>query len=53
MWHGPMRTNIVIDGNLMRDTLRITGFKTERATLEEGLQTLPWLRRQAGIRQLR
>lgn len=48
-----MRTNIVIDDQLMRDTLRATGLKTKREAVELGLRTLLNLRRQAGIRRLR
>src|ERR1035438_2448547 len=33
-----MRTNIVIDDKLMRDTLRATGLKTKREAVEEGLR---------------
>lgn len=40
-----MRTNIVIDDKLMRDTLRATGLKTKREAVELGLQTLLRLRR--------
>ncbi len=48
-----MRTNIVIDDKLMRDTLRATGFKTKREAVEEGLRSLLRLKRQAEIRKLR
>ena len=48
-----MRTNIVIDDKLMRDTLRATGLKTKRKAVEEGLRTLLRLSRQARIRRLR
>jgi Arc/MetJ family transcription regulator len=48
-----MRTNIVIDDRLMRDTLRATGLKTKRDAVELGLQTLLRLSRQAEIRRLR
>ncbi len=48
-----MRTNIVIDDKLMRDTLRATGLKTKREAVELGLQTLLRLQRQAEIRQFR
>lgn len=48
-----MRTNIVIDDKLMRDTLRLTGLKTKREAVEEGLRTLLRLRKQAQIRRLR
>ena len=48
-----MRTNIVIDDQLMRDALRATGLKTKRAAVEEGLRMLLRLHRQARIRKLR
>ncbi len=48
-----MRTNIVIDDELMRDTLRVTGVKTKREVVELGLQTLLRLRSQEGLRALR
>ena len=48
-----MRTNIVIDDRLMRDTLRATGLKTKREAVELGLQTLLRLEKQAQIRGLR
>jgi Arc/MetJ family transcription regulator len=48
-----MRTNIVIDDKLMRDTLRATGLKTKREVVELGLRTLLTLRKQGAIRQLR
>jgi Arc/MetJ family transcription regulator len=48
-----MRTNIVIDDKLMRDTLRATGLRTKRDAVELGLQTLLRLSRQAEIRRLR
>ena len=48
-----MRTNIVIDDKLMRDTLRATGLKTKREAVEQGLRSLLRLKRQAEIRKLR
>ena len=48
-----MRTNIVIDDQLMRDTLRATGLKTKREAVEEGLRTLLRLTRQSQIRRVR
>jgi Arc/MetJ family transcription regulator len=48
-----MRTNIVIDDQLMKDTLRLTGLKTKREVVELGLQTLLRLRQQAAIKELR
>jgi Arc/MetJ family transcription regulator len=48
-----MRTNIVIDDKLMKETLKATGLKTKREAVELGLRTLLRLRRQARIRQFR
>ena len=48
-----MRTNIVIDDKLMKDTLRATGVKTKREAVELGLRTLLRLRRQEDIRSFR
>jgi Arc/MetJ family transcription regulator len=48
-----MRTNIVIDDKLMRDTLRVTGLKTKREAVELALQTLLRLRKQGEIRRWR
>jgi len=48
-----VRTNIVIEDSLMRETLRATGIKTKREAVEHGLRTLLRLTRQADIRMLR
>ena len=48
-----MRTNIVIDDNLMEQVQRATGLKTKREAVELGLRTLLRLRRQQDIRRLR
>ena len=48
-----MRTNIVIDDELMRRALRASGLKTKRAAVEKGLRLLEQVHRQAGIRRLR
>ena len=48
-----MRTNIVIDDELMRAALRATGLKTKREAVEEGLRTLVRLQKQADIRRFR
>jgi Arc/MetJ family transcription regulator len=47
-----MRTNIEIDDNLIDEAQRLTGLKTKRAVVEQGLQTLIRLRRQARIADL-
>ena len=48
-----MRTNIVIDDKLMKDTLRATGLTTKREAVELGLRTLLRLRQQEEIRRYR
>jgi Arc/MetJ family transcription regulator len=48
-----MRTNIVIDDQLMNDALKATGLQTKREAVEEGLKALIKLRKQADIRALR
>jgi Arc/MetJ family transcription regulator len=48
-----VRTNIVIDDELMKEILRLTGLKTKREAVELGLRTLLRLRQQAEIRRFR
>jgi Arc/MetJ family transcription regulator len=48
-----MRTNIVIDDKLMRETLRATGLSSKREAVETGLRTLLRLSKQGEIRRLR
>jgi Arc/MetJ family transcription regulator len=48
-----MRTNIVIDEKLMKETLRLTGLKTKREAVELGLRTIVRLRKQEEIRRFR
>jgi Arc/MetJ family transcription regulator len=48
-----MRTNIVIDDQLMAEALSETGLKTKREAVELGLATLVRLSRQGDIRRLR
>ena len=48
-----MRTNIVIDDDLMTRAMRAAGAKTKRETVEMGLASLIQLKEQADIRQFR
>lgn len=48
-----MRTNIMIDDNLMDNALKLTGLKTKRETVELGLKTLIQLKKQEQIRNFR
>ncbi len=45
-----MRTNIVIDDQLMADALKVTGLKTKREAVELGLKTLIKLKQQQKIK---
>lgn len=49
----PMRTNIVIDDDLMKAALLATGAKTKKEVVELGLKKLVQLSEQAKIRELR
>lgn len=46
-----MRTNIVIDDNLMDEALRLTGAKTKKDAVEMGLKALIRLKRQEKIKR--
>jgi len=48
-----MRTNIVIDDDLMANALKMTGLRTKREAVELGLKTLIRLKQQEKIRQFR
>ena len=48
-----MRTNIVIEDELMRKAMRATGLATKRAAVQAGLRLLLQVKAQTGIRRLR
>ena len=48
-----MRTNIVIDDDLMANALKMTGLRTKREAVELGLKTLIRLKQQERIQQFR
>jgi len=48
-----MRTNIVIDDELMANALKMTGLRTKREAVELGLKTLVKLKQQEQIRQFK
>ena len=48
-----MRTNIVIDDDLMANALKMTGLRTKREAVELGLKTLIRLKQQERIRQFK
>ena len=48
-----MQTSIVINDDLMSQALDLTGLKTKREAVEEGLRLLVQLKRQEKIQQVR
>ena len=48
-----MQANMVIDDKLMDEALKVSGYKTKKETVEEGLRLLIAQRNQARIRELR
>ena len=48
-----MRTNIVIDDELMKQVMKLTGLKTKREAVEQGLKALAQLKQQEKIRNYR
>ena len=48
-----MRTNIIIDDNLMEEAMKISQLKTKKATVETGLRLLIKLKKQERIKELR
>jgi Arc/MetJ family transcription regulator len=48
-----MRTNIVIDDELMAQAMASSGLPTKKAVIEEALRTLIRLKAQEGVRKLR
>ena len=52
-WVRDMRTNIVIDDQLMGEALKASGCKTKKEAVEQGLKLLVQRSRQQQIRKLR
>jgi len=48
-----VRTNVVIDDDLMKSALRTSGIKTKKAAIEAGLKLLVKINGQERIRSLR
>lgn len=48
-----MRTNVVLDDNLMKTALKLTGFRTKKKAIEEGLKLLIQVNKQRKIKQFR
>ncbi len=48
-----MRTNVVLDDNLMNAALKLSGFQTKKKAIEEGLKLLIQVNKQSKIKQFR
>jgi len=48
-----MRTNVVIDDDLMKSAVKLSGLKTKKDAIEEGLKLLVQRSRQTKIRAFR
>ena len=48
-----MRTNIVIDDELMADAIKASGLKTKKEVVEQGLMLIVKLYQQKAVRKLR
>lgn len=48
-----MRTNIVLDDELVERAQKLTGIKTKREVVQEALRTLILLREQGSVRTVR
>ncbi len=48
-----MRTNIVIDDQLIAAAMKATGLPTKKAVVEAGLRLLVQVQTQSGVRRLR
>jgi Arc/MetJ family transcription regulator len=48
-----MRTNVVLDDRLMSTALKLSGLKTKKSAIEEGLKLLIQLHRQEQIKDYR
>ena len=48
-----MRTNIIIDDNLMAEAMKLSRLKTKKAVVESGLRLLIQIKKQEQIKSLR
>jgi Arc/MetJ family transcription regulator len=48
-----MRTNVVLNDDLIAEAMKLPGINTKKRAIEEGLKLLVRLNRQAGIRSFR
>ena len=48
-----MRTNIVVDDNLMAEALKLSNLKTKKGVVDKALKLLVQVKKQEAIRELR
>jgi Arc/MetJ family transcription regulator len=48
-----MRTNVVVDDDLMESALKVSGLRTKKDVIEEGLKLLVQVKRQEEIKHFR
>jgi len=48
-----VRTNVIIDDNLMESALKVSGLRTKKDAIEEGLKLLVQMKSQAKIKGFR
>ena len=48
-----MRTNVVLDEKLIQSAMEVSGLKTKKATIEEGLKLLVQVKSQTKIKNYR
>ena len=48
-----MRTNVVVDDDLMKSALKVSGLRTRKDAIEEGLKLLVQVNRQKEIKRFR
>ncbi|NIA29203.1 MAG: type II toxin-antitoxin system VapB family antitoxin [Actinobacteria bacterium] len=48
-----MRTNIVIDDDLMAEAIKLSNLKTKKAVVEKGLELLVQVKKQEELRKLK
>lgn len=48
-----MRTNIVLDDELVQEAMRLTGIRTKRALVQEALRTLIEVKKRRKLSELR
>jgi len=48
-----MRTNIVVDDNLMEEAIKLTNIKTKKGVVDEALKLLVQVKRQEAIRSFK